>query len=473
MNENRHSNTLRAIACAAVILLAGCDREPERAVRPPSPATGGMPSFADLAARVLPGVVSVTVEQRAPLSGRRTFPFGTPQQGPVQRGSGSGIVISSDGFILTNYHVIEGADRVEVRLSDGETVMTARVVGRDPETDLALLKVDGRRDLKALPLGDSDAVRPGDWAVAVGNPLQFANTVTVGVISAHGRALGLSEATAAFENFMQTDAAINPGNSGGPLVSAAGEVIGINTAVRASAQNIGFATPSNTAKRVIDILKRDGRVRRGYVGITGADIDDRFRAAFELPDNDGVLVQSVESESPAARGGVRRGDVILEAAGQPVEDPRELIDIIAYAGPRQQIPLKILRDGREAQVRVTTGERPSAIGDEPAPPPAAPEPTSRMGAAVQPLTPELRRQLAIGSQAGVVVVGVQPGSPADEAGLRAGDVIVEANGRPIADVEELRPIVESSRGGRYIRLYVTRPSPDAPSESFYIPVRMP
>ena len=432
-----------------------------------------MASFADLAARVLPGVVAVAVEQRTPVPQGQAFPFGVPRQSPVQRGTGSGIVISPDGFILTNYHVIEGATRVEVRLSDGETVMTARVVGRDPETDLALLKVDGRRDLAALPLGDSDAVRPGDWAIAVGNPLQFANTVTVGVISAHGRALGLSETTAAFENFMQTDAAINPGNSGGPLVSAAGEVVGINTAVRAYAQNIGFATPSNTATRVIDILKRDGRVRRGYVGVTGADIDDRFRAAFDLPDNDGVLVQSVERDSPAARGGVRRGDVILEAAGQPVQDPRALIDIIAYAGPGAQIPLKILRDGRETQMRVTTGERPSALGNEPPPQSSAPEPTSRMGAAVQPLTPELRRQLALASQAGVIVAGVQPGSPADEGGLRTGDVIVEANGQAISDVETLRGVVESSRGGRYVRLYVTRPAPNAPSESFYIPVRMP
>jgi serine protease Do len=414
----------------------------------------GASSFADVAERVTPGVVSIT------------------SQGP-RRGSGSGFVISGDGHIITNYHVIENASRVEVRFPQIDTARVAKVVGRDPETDLALLKVDDTEDLIALPLGDSDRARPGDWAIAVGNPLQFANTVTVGVISAHGRTLGLSEATAAFENFMQTDAAINPGNSGGPLLNARGQVIGINTAMRAYAQNIGFATPINTAKRVIDILKRDGRVRRGYLGITAADIDERFREAFELDTNAGVLVQSVEAGSPASRGGLQRGDVILQIEGEAVNEPRDLIDRVAYAGPGARLRMRVLRNGREQALTATTAERESAVPEMPLAQRSVPPPSNRMGVAVQPLTPELRRQLALTTaRSGIVVAGVVPGSPADEGGLAPGDVIIEANNKPMTTVEELRDVVESTRGGRYVRLYVVRPAPNAPSASFYAVVRM-
>lgn len=449
----RFLRNLPAIVLSGLLLSCG---SPPGAPADLDNVEGVPPSFADVAARVLPGVVSISVEQPVMMPGRA-----------IRRGSGSGFIISGDGFIVTNYHVIENASRVEVRFADRETVRVARVVGRDPETDLALLKIEGD-DLVALPLGDSDRVRPGDWAIAVGNPLQFANTVTVGVVSAHGRALGLSEATAAFENFMQTDAAINPGNSGGPLLNARGQVVGINTAMRAYAQNIGFATPINTAKRVIDILKRDGRVRRGYLGITVADIDERYREAFELRSSDGVLVQSVEPGSPAAKAGIRRGDVVLEAAGQKIEEPRDLIDIVAYAGPDERVEFRLLRNNREERVTATTAERESAVPELPQAEPLAQTPSNRMGVAVLPLTPELRRQLALpAEQRGVVVAGVQPGTPADEAGLSSGDVIVEANGKPMTTVEALRDVVESTRGGRYIRLYVIRSS-----ASFYVVVRM-
>ncbi|HUP44311.1 MAG TPA: trypsin-like peptidase domain-containing protein [Thermoanaerobaculia bacterium] len=463
------SRSLPLPLAVLAVLLSACTTPRETPVALGS--GDGVASFAEVAERVTPGVVSISAHQIAPVS-RQAFPFGAPQPG-IRRGTGSGFVISGDGFILTNYHVIENATRVEVRFPAIDSVRVARVVGRDPETDLALLKVDDAGDLVPLMLGDSDQVRPGDWAIAVGNPHDFANTVTVGVISAHGRALGLSEATAAFENFMQTDAAINPGNSGGPLLNARGQVIGINTAMRAYAQNIGFATPVNTAKRVIEILKRDGRVRRGYLGITVADIDERFREAFELPSRDGVLVQSVEQGSPADRAGIRRGDVVLVVNGAAIGEPRELIDAVAYAGPGKRLELRVQRDGKEQKLTATTAERVSAVPDAPVPEQASQTPSNRMGVAVQPLTPELRRQLNLTTAgAGIVVTGVQPGSPADEAGLSPGDVVVEANGKPMTTVEALRQIVESTRRGRYLRLYVVRPAADAQTVSFYVVVRM-
>ncbi|HYR27539.1 MAG TPA: trypsin-like peptidase domain-containing protein, partial [Thermoanaerobaculia bacterium] len=376
-----------------------------------------MPSFADVAARVLPAVVSISTERVVPASDGPAHPFfGVPREG-VMRGAGSGFVISGDGFIVTNHHVVEGATGVDVRMSDGEKTYTARVVGRDPETDIALLKVDGAGVLPALSLGNSDAARPGDWAIAVGNPLQFANTVTVGVVSASGRSLGLSDATAAFENFMQTDAAINPGNSGGPLLNAAGQVIGINTAMRAAAQNIGFATPINTLKRILDELKREGRVRRGYLGVAVAEIDERYQAAFRLPTSGGVLVQSVEPAGPAALAGLRRGDVILDANGTRIDSTRELIDTISYAGPKKPVALRIIRDGREQRLTVTTGMRPGAV-EEPETERTGWEPKTRIGIAAGPLTPELRQRLGLLPEVrdGVVVGDVKAGSPADDAG---------------------------------------------------------
>ena len=479
--DSRRAIHLVAPASRLLILLlaltaGACGRrsadEPQRRGSPLPANAAAVPSFADLAGRALPAVVAISTERVVSGGTAAVHPF-APPGGGVTRGAGSGFVISGDGFIVTNHHVVEGATRVTVRMSDGEKTYQARVVGRDPETDIALLKVDGGTGMTALPLGDSDVVRPGDWAIAVGNPLQFANSVTVGVVSAHGRALGLSEATAAFEDFMQTDAAINPGNSGGPLLNARGEVIGINTAVRAAAQNIGFATPVNTLKRIVDPLKRDGRIRRGYLGITVADIDERYQAAFRLPTSNGVLVQSVEPGSPADRTGIRRGDVVLEANGTATNSSRALIDAIAYAGPGRAIPLRILRDGKEQQLRVTTGERPGAVQERPQQ--AAPqEQNNRIGIAAVPLTPAIRQRLRLrDAESGVVVAGVLPGSPADDAGLVPGDVIVEVNGRPLTTVEQLREAAAGARGREYLRLYVIRPSPEGPVSSFYAVVRMP
>jgi serine protease Do len=439
-----------------------------------------MPSFADVAALVMPGVVAISTEQV--VTAQDTGPlapfFGgdREQQPQIQRGAGSGFIISTDGYVLTNDHVVADATRVEIQFTDGDTVAVARVVGRDPETDIALLRIEASPALRPLPLGDSDLMRPGDWAVAIGNPLQLANTVTVGVISARGRSLGISEATAAFEDFIQTDAAINPGNSGGPLVNSRGEVIGINTAMRAYAQGLGFATPINTAKRIFDQLRREGRVRRGYLGIRVGEVDRRIQQAFHLPTADGVLVQSVDSGGPAEKAGLRRGDVIIDAAGRPIRTSHEFIETISYAGPNQSMPLRIIRDGREQRISVRTGERPGALA-ETVPPPESGSERNQIGIAGRPLTSDLRdrARLPRDVEGGIVVAGVQPGGPAETAGIQPGDIVVEANGRPIRSTEDLRSIIASARAGESVRLYVYRPSrqANAPPVGFYAIVQIP
>jgi serine protease Do len=475
----------------AALLLFACDQSTAQQTPPadvagqagqPLPRTpaASMPSFADVAALVMPGVVAISTEQvvTAQDMGPSSPFFGgeRERQPQIQRGAGSGFIISTDGYVLTNDHVVSDATRVEIQFSDGDTVAVARVVGRDPETDIALLRIEASPALRPLPLGDSDLMRPGDWAVAVGNPLQLANTVTVGVISARGRSLGISEATAAFEDFIQTDAAINPGNSGGPLVNSRGEVIGINTAMRAYAQGLGFATPINTAKRIVDQLRREGRVRRGYLGIRVGEVDRRIQQAFHLPTADGVLVQSVDPGGPADKAGLRRGDIITEAAGRPVRTSHEFIETISYAGPNKSIALRIIRDGREQRTAVTTGERPGILAEAVTPPEAGSE-RNRIGIAGQPLTSDLRDQARLPRdvEGGIVVASVQPGGPAQTAGIQRGDIVVEANGRPIRSTQDLRSIIEAARSGEYVRLYVYRPSrePNASPVGFYAIVQIP
>src|SRR5688572_4929799 len=316
------------------------------------PATGTVssvtiPSFADVAARVMPAVVSIRSTEIVKMSDRQRRNFGidpfefffpdpsdpnrrrapgdaTPDDDDerAERSGGSGFIISPDGYIVTNNHVIEGATKVEVHYGSDENgnggrTVTAKIVGRDAATDLALLKIDTEQQLPSIRLGDSERIRKGDWAIAIGHPFTFENTLTVGVVSAKGRSLGLSDESRSFENFIQTDAAINFGNSGGPLLNIAGEVIGINTAIRGGgAQGIGFATPINTAKTLLPQLKT-GKVTRGYLGMTITDVNDETREAFNLPEARGALVQFVEEGKPAQKAGIRHGDVIVEIDGKP------------------------------------------------------------------------------------------------------------------------------------------------------------
>src|SRR5438067_2660382 len=387
-----------------------------------------IPSFADVAARVAPAVVSITTTEVVKTSRNRGFGidpfeffFPSPQQGPnnrpnphrqsprnqddggddehAQRAGGSGFIISPDGYILTNNHVVEGATNVDVHYgsdengSGGHTV-SAKIIGRDTATDIALVKIDVGQPLPTVPLGDSDRIRKGDWAIAVGNPFQFENTLTVGVISAKGRNLGLGDTTRSFENFIQTDAAINFGNSGGPLMNINGEVVGINTAIRGGgAQGLGFATPINTAKRLLPQLKQ-GKVTRGYLGMGILDLSEDARAGFELPpDTRGALVQTVEPGLPAAKAGLQPGDIIVEIDSRPIASNRALIDYISYLPVGSKINLTVIRNGKHQTLTATTVERTLEADKEDAakaPEEIAPA-RNKLGMSVQELTPQTRQ----------------------------------------------------------------------------------
>jgi serine protease Do len=449
-----------------------------------------IPSFADLAARVAPAVVSITSTEVVKTSARRGFdPFeffvvpspngGDNRRAPrrqmpnddgdeehAQRSGGSGFIISPDGYILTNNHVVEGATKVQVHYGadengNGGHTVEAKIVGRDRSTDIALVKIDAAGALPVIPLGDSDRIRKGDWAIAIGNPYQFENTLTVGVVSARGRSLNLSEQTRSFENFIQTDAAINMGNSGGPLLNISGEVIGINTAIRAGgAQGLGFATPINTARRLLGQLK-EGKVVRGYLGMTIQDVDDQIREGFNLPDARGALVQSVTPGKPAAEAGVKPGDVILEVDGQAMRGNRDVIDYISYLPVGSNVKLGILRDGQKKTLVAKTSERPpdgnDADSEEVVTPEAAPA-RNKLGMSVQNLTPQIRQTYGIDEAVnGVVVNNVKEVSAAGEV-LNEGDVISEVQGRKVTNVNEFKTAIEQAKSGSTIRIYVTTPA---------------
>jgi serine protease Do len=382
-----------------------------------------------------------------------------------QESGGSGFIISSDGYILTNNHVIEGATKVEVHYGadengNGGRTLPATIVGRDPATDIALLKIDVNQELPYIRLGDSERVRKGDWAVAIGNPFAFENTLTVGVISAKGRSLGLSDETRSFENFIQTDAAINFGNSGGPLLNIAGEVVGINTAIRGGgAQGIGFATPINTAKTLLPQLKK-GKVTRGFLGMNITDVDEATREAFNLPEARGALVQSVTEGKPADKAGIRHGDVVVEVDGKPIRNNRELIDAISYLPVGTEVKLTILREGKRQTVTAKTEERPPD-GETDSEESTSPEEPVRdkLGLSVQELTTELRRQYSLPADIrGVVITYVKNVSPAGEANLNEGDVISEVQGRKINSIADFRAAVGDLRSGQRVRFYVTTPT---------------
>jgi serine protease Do len=445
-----------------------------------------VPSFADIASRVAPAVVSITSTEVVKQTSMQPKGFGidpfdfffpnpngsrrrpaTPRdQGDdehVQRAGGSGFIISPDGYILTNNHVIEGASKVEVHYGadadgNGGHTVPAKIIGRDPATDIALLKIDVGNNLPTVPLGDSNRIRKGDWAIAIGNPFQFENTLTVGVISAKGRALGLSDETRSFENFIQTDAAINFGNSGGPLLNINGEVVGINTAIRGGgAQGLGFATPINTAKLLLPELKQ-GKVVRGYLGMGIVPVTDDVRESFSLPDNRGALVQTVEPGKPADKAGIKPGDVVVAIDGKPVNTNRELIDTISYLPVGSNVQITVIRDGKRQTLTARTAERPLEAENDVQNNPEQIEPSrSKLGMAVQDITPQVRQTYGIDDNIrGVVVTSVKEVSPAGDV-LSEGDVITEVQGHKINNVSDFRSAIDAAHSGQTIRLYVITP----------------
>lgn len=441
------------------------------------------PDFATLADKVVPAVISVyttdIVTQREMRQYHRNMDpfefffgpqFGPGQQQPRERkGAGSGFFISPDGLALTNNHVVQGADTIKVQLAD-DTELHAKIVGRDPATDIALIKVEGHGPFHSLRLGDSHALKVGEWVMAVGNPLKMDHTVTVGVVSAKGRRLGLLPESG-FENYIQTDAAINLGNSGGPLVNLNGEVVGINSAINAAGQNLGFAVPINTAKMILPQLEKKGHVVRGYLGVFISDPTEKEQKAFSLPSREGALVQDVEQGGPADKAGLKAGDAIVSVNGTPVKDTRQLIDRVSMVAPGDKVTLGVIRDGKKTDMVATVGERPSSQSQQEEQTSEKASPADRLGLQVDSIDPRARRQLQLPDDLkGVVITDVRDLSPADEANLQEGMVITRVNGRAVTSPAELSKALSTISSGDLVRLYVF--IPQVGRSSFFI-LRMP
>jgi serine protease Do len=427
----------------------------------------GAVTVADIAERVTPSVVSIASEREVEAPAN-PFPFFFgPEMAPggprKQQGLGSGVIISEDGIVVTNHHVIEDATQIKVKGSD-DREYEAQVVGSDKKSDLAVLRLKGDlTGLRALPLGDSSNLRLGDIVLAVGNPFGVGQTVTMGIVSAKGRAnVGIVD----YEDFIQTDAAINPGNSGGALVNMRGELVGINTAILSRSggyQGIGFAIPTNMARPITDSLLAQGRVVRGFLGIGIQDLDADLASAFKLSDAHGVLVTEVQSTGAAAKAGLKARDVILKVDGELVPSTGKLRNLIAGKGANVSVTLSVIRDGKPLDVTVMLSELPEQAlqASKGA---AAANPT--LGMKLAPLDARARQQLRVEEDAPgkVVVVAVQPGSPADSAGLRPGDILLEVDSKPVADVAQVqaaaksaKPLLFGVRRGAANRFIVVRP----------------
>lgn len=442
---------------------------------PPIAVEGVRTSYADVVERTSPAVVRIEAEHKS--RGQvQQFPFGDddlfrqmpipPQnQGPrIQRGLGSGVIVSADGTILTNNHVIDGADKITVQMSNDKT-FEAKVIGADKPSDLAVLKIEAQ-NMPFLTLGNSDSVRVGDIVLAIGNPLGIGQTVTAGIISAKGRRTGLSDGSS-FEDFLQTDAPINRGNSGGALVNLGGELIGINSQILSPSGaggniGIGFSIPSNMAKTVLEQLLKDGRVRRGMLGINIQNITDDTAAALDLKNTEGVLVSNVKVGSAADKAGLKRGDIITAINGEKIEDSNVLRNKVAGTLPGTEIKLTISRNGKEQELTATLDEfnvddaarNTPGQGDDNSP--GRGNEGGKLGLGLQPVTPQIARQLGLSSDAeGLVVTDVDPGGAAAEAGIARGDLILEVNRQPVKSVDDIQSAVAKS-GSKPILLLITR-----------------
>jgi serine protease Do len=438
-------------------------------VAPKAPTFAGLPDFATLAERVAPSVVNISTTQEVkgfsqpfgPDDPLREFwePFERffgPRSGPVpprgpfkQRSLGSGFVIAKDGYIVTNNHVVEDADEIIVRLANGKEA-EAKLIGRDAKTDLALIRVEQFNDLTPATTGDSDALRVGEWVLAIGNPFGLDNTVTAGIVSAKGRHIG-----GPYDNFIQTDASINPGNSGGPLVNARGEVVGINTAIftrTGGNVGIGFAIPISLANEVLTDLKDKGKVTRGWLGVMIQRVTPEIAESLGVQDPQGALVADVIDDGPASSAGIKTGDVIVEYDGSPVKDSAELPLMVARTSVGKSVSVEVVRNGERKRFDVTVGELPEGE------PEAEPESeTGEWGLAVQTLTPEIADSLGLSRDLkGVVVTAVEPGSPAGEAGLQRSDIILEVNRKAVANLSEYRKALRGAEKGKSILLLVRR-----------------
>jgi serine protease Do len=362
-----------------------------------------------------------------------------------QKSLGSGFIIDKEGYIITNNHVVEKAEQIKVKLSDKKEY-DAQVIGTDPKTDLALIKIKAAGGLPVARLGDSDKLEVGEWVVAIGNPFGLEQTVTTGIISAKGRVIGAGP----YDDFLQTDASINPGNSGGPLFNLRGEVVGINTAIVAGGQGIGFAIPVNMAKGLLPQLKK-GKVVYGYLGVYIQDITPELATSFGLKEAKGVLVSDVTPDSPAKKAGVNKGDVILEYDGKQVEEKGQLTKMVGRTAIGKKVKLVVLRDKEQKTLWVTIGE---LSEKQVAAAATKPEETDRWGIKVQDISPDMAAHLGLPSNAGVVIAEVEPGSPADEENLQPGDVIIEVEHNPVKELADFRKYLESYKKQKTLLLTV-------------------
>jgi serine protease Do len=444
-------------------------------------------AFEDAASKINPSVVPIFAEQVVEVQNPLMLPdspfrqffgddffkrfFGMPGQGGEQKQTihslGSGVIITPDGYILTNNHVVQGADKLTVVLID-KRKLPAKIIGTDSQTDVAVVKIDAS-DLPAAPLGNSDEVKIGQWVIAIGNPFQLMHTVTAGIISAKGRSeIRLAD----YEDFIQTDASINPGNSGGALCDLDGEVIGINTAISSPTGTnigIGFAIPSNMAKQVMDELLKNGKVSRGYLGLLPQDINDDLAKALKLKSTEGALVGDVTPGGPAEKAGIKRGDIITSLDGQKVEDSTELRNQVAQTKPGTSVKIDLLRAGKEVHVTAKLQERPEKARGS-AKPETAPEQQSseQLGLSVQTLTPEIAQQLGYDGETGVIITDVASGSPAEDAGLQQGDLIKEVGRTPVATFKDFEAALNKYRSGDSVAMLIRRGQ-----NTFYAAIQLP
>ena len=427
----------------------------------------GLPSFSDLVKTVKPSIVNIstTTVIKGPDLHERFFgpsnpfrdffgdePFGRffgdmPRREFKQRSLGSGFVIDREGFILTNNHVIEKAQSIKVKLSDGKE-FDATVVGKDAKTDIALIKINAKYNLPAVAFGDSDKLEVGDWVVAIGNPFGLEHTVTAGIVSAKGRVIGAGP----YDDFIQTDASINPGNSGGPLFNLKGDVVGINTAIVSSGQGIGFAIPINIAKDLLSQLKSKGKVVRGWIGVVIQKVTPEIAKNFGLQESDGALVSDVMEQSPAEKAGIKTGDVIISYNGKPIKEMDTLPRLVGSTEIGKKVKLGMIRDGKKIEVEVVIGE----LKEEALQASKKPEIEKDFGLVVQNITSEIAKHLNIKDRRGVIVTDVQPGSAAQDADIRSGDIINEINRRPVRNINDFRDTMKKANIKEGIVIHIKR-----------------
>jgi serine protease Do len=424
-----------------------------------------LPQFTELAKKASPAVVNIStvkvVETGDPMKRffepfqRKGSPFedffdqffGDIPQKRREQALGSGFIISSDGYVVTNNHVVEKADEIQVILKGKEASYPAEVVGRDPETDLALLKIEAEQTLPTLHFGDSDNLDVGQWVVAIGNPFGLDHTVTAGIISAKGRVIGAGP----YDNFLQTDASINPGNSGGPLLNLEGKVVGINTAIVAAGQGIGFAIPGNMAERIINELKSHGAIKRGWLGVTIQNVDQNAAKALGLSEAKGALIASVTQGDPAAKAGIQPGDVIVSVNGDEIENAHDLTRTIGSLPPNDTIRLTIWRKGKVKEVEVTLGERQGSAARDSQSQHGKDSPAA-LGMHLRPLQPDEAEKLNLPEAKGLLVVDVDESSKAARANIRPGDVIIEANGHKVNTLDQLQEVLQGDAADKGVVL---------------------